>query len=252
MSEKKASPMASMASTMSDGMDMMRKMWGMAGLPQIPGPAGIAQFAQGLPQALPSMITPTLDVGEMDKRIADLRAVEQWLNLNATMLRTTIQTLEVQRNTIATLKSFGGTVLASMNARGGAEPRSAFPAPEVMSSALAPEPAGSNANANWPPQRAPRTSSKAAAKPAAPSSAKAPAKAAAGKSTNAQATPPLPVNAAAWWGALQDQFLKVAAAAAAAPGTKSASKRAGADAPPAADKRKPRAAKRAKATKPAD
>ena len=97
----------------SEGFDLVKKVWGVTGLPTLPTPASMAQFATRLPQTLPSMIAPTLDVEELDKRIADLRAVEQWLNLNLSMLRTTVQSLEVQRNTIATLKSFGGAMLSA-------------------------------------------------------------------------------------------------------------------------------------------
>jgi hypothetical protein len=97
----------------SEGFDLVKKVWGVTGLPMLPTPTSMAQFATRLPQTLPSMIAPTLDVAELDKRIADLRAVEQWLNLNLSMLRTTVQSLEVQRNTIATLKSFGGAVLSA-------------------------------------------------------------------------------------------------------------------------------------------
>ena len=100
---------------MGDSMDLMRKMWGMAGLPGIPNPANLASMAMRLPQQLPSMVAPTFDVNELDKRIADLRAVEQWLELNASMLRTTIQTLEVQRATIATLKGISGAMLAPLH-----------------------------------------------------------------------------------------------------------------------------------------
>ena len=103
---------------MGDGLEFVRRMWNVSGLPGLPSASGLTQYAQSLPQALPSMITPTLDIDELDKRIADLRAVEQWLNLNTNMLRTTIQSLEVQRNTIATLKSFGGSMLGAVS-RGG-------------------------------------------------------------------------------------------------------------------------------------
>ena len=56
------------------------------------------------------MITPTLSVEELDKKITDLRTVESWLNLNTNMLKSTIQALEVQRATIATLQSFNDTL----------------------------------------------------------------------------------------------------------------------------------------------
>ena len=50
---------------------------------------------------------PGLSVEEIDKKIADLRLVEGWLETNAGLLRTTIQSLEVQRNTLAMLQAFG-------------------------------------------------------------------------------------------------------------------------------------------------
>ena len=74
-------------------------------------------MASRIPQQLPNMFAPTLDVNELEKRIADLRAVEQWLELNASILRTTIQSLEVQRATIATLKGISGAMLAPMLGR---------------------------------------------------------------------------------------------------------------------------------------
>lgn len=50
---------------------------------------------------------PGLSVEEIDKKIADLRLVEGWLETNAALLRTTIQSLEVQRNTLAMMQAFG-------------------------------------------------------------------------------------------------------------------------------------------------
>ncbi len=104
---------------LTDSFELMKKVWNLSGLPTVPhmptmpSPASLSQFAQTLPPALPAMMAPTLDVNELDKRIADLRAVEQWLALNVNILRTTIQGLEVQRNTIAALKGFGGSLFAA-------------------------------------------------------------------------------------------------------------------------------------------
>jgi len=47
---------------------------------------------------------PTLDPEELDKRIQDLKTVQFWLEQNARMIGMTIQTLEVQRMTLETLK----------------------------------------------------------------------------------------------------------------------------------------------------
>jgi hypothetical protein len=61
---------------------------------------------QALPQ-LPNLgnwIAPTLNVEELDKRVQELKAVQFWLDQNAAALKATIQALEVQKMTLATLK----------------------------------------------------------------------------------------------------------------------------------------------------
>ena len=61
---------------------------------------------QNIPQ-LPNLgnwVAPTLNVEELDKRIQELKAVQFWLDQNATALKATIQALEVQKMTLATLK----------------------------------------------------------------------------------------------------------------------------------------------------
>ncbi len=72
--------------SVTDGFDFMKKMWGSVPLPDVMG--------------------SVTDLDELDKRISDLKAVEQWLNINLSMLRATIQGLEVQRGTIAAINSF--------------------------------------------------------------------------------------------------------------------------------------------------
>ena len=69
-------------------------------------------FLQGLLRSaghvLPDMgkwVAPTLDPEELGKRIEQLKTVQMWLEQNARMLGATVQALEVQRMTLATLKS---------------------------------------------------------------------------------------------------------------------------------------------------
>lgn len=50
-------------------------------------------------------VAPTLDPTELEKRINELRTVQFWLEQNARLIGTTIQTLEVQRMTLSTLKT---------------------------------------------------------------------------------------------------------------------------------------------------
>lgn len=85
------------------------------------------------------------DLREMDKRIAELKTVEQWLNLNLSLLRTTIQGLEVQRGTLAAIQSFSESMAKA--AGGGQEagqPQSASGNP-FLGSAMA----GSDQAAAW-------------------------------------------------------------------------------------------------------
>jgi hypothetical protein len=61
-----------------------------------PGASGTA--------AAPGWVAPTLDPEELDKRIQELKTVQFWLEQNAKAVGATIQALEVQRMTLATLK----------------------------------------------------------------------------------------------------------------------------------------------------
>ena len=179
-----------------DGLELMKKMWGFAGLPSIPTAGNLATMAARIPQQLPSMLAPTLDVNELEKRIADLRAVEQWLELNAGILRTTIQTLEVQRATIATLKGIGGAMWAPMLNKPGASPA---PPPEVALGLAAMKADESKA-------------AKSDAPPALPSATRKPRRRANKNATARSATAATAsVNPAAWWNTLQDQLTKIAA-----------------------------------------
>jgi hypothetical protein len=81
-------------------------------------PQGFASFVPGFDfledlvknagAALPTIgqwVAPTLNPEELEKRIEELRTVQFWLEQNAKMLAATIQALEVQRMTLATLKT---------------------------------------------------------------------------------------------------------------------------------------------------
>jgi len=77
--------------------DMMEKMWDMMKL----NPFAAAAAPGGSPSLsmMSDMLAPLTNVEELDKRIKDMRAVEQWLKLNLNMLQSAIQALEVQRAT---------------------------------------------------------------------------------------------------------------------------------------------------------
>ena len=68
-------------------LDMLQGMWSQMGF------------------QLPGMVTPTLDEGELDKQIRDLKSVENWLRMNLSMLQMTIQNLEMQKSALGTFRS---------------------------------------------------------------------------------------------------------------------------------------------------
>ena len=96
----------------NQSLEMMKTMWGQGVAGQTPGQfpftADASKAAGGFGAAFPG-----LDTDELEKRIKDLKSVENWLNLNLNILKSTIQGLEVQHATMMALKSFGDAVSAS-------------------------------------------------------------------------------------------------------------------------------------------
>ncbi|MDO8036351.1 hypothetical protein O3297_23275 [Janthinobacterium sp. SUN128] len=156
------------AAVVTDTLDFVKNLWGSMSVPGM---------------GVPGITAPTMSVEELDKKINDLKAVEAWLNLNTSMLRGSIQALEVQRGTIATLKSMGASLAAAITQPGASE-KTVFESVPYASAFFqqaapaAPEP-----------------------KPApAPAPAPEPAAAASGDAGSQLANP------SAWWNLLQDQF----------------------------------------------
>jgi hypothetical protein len=147
---------------MTDTLEFVKNLWGGMGVPGMSAPG-----------------TPALSTDDLDKRITDLKAVETWLNLNLSMLRTSIQALEVQRGTLATLKSMSESMAQAMGQKGdqtaSLPPFSAFFNPAGVQQAGTPPPPAAQANAATPDAMMPA--------------------------------------AIAWWNVLQDQFSKAVASA---------------------------------------
>jgi len=76
----------------------------------VPGFDFLQNLAKNASQTVPQMpnlanwIAPTLNEEELEKRIAELKAVHFWLDQNSKALGATVQALEVQKMTLATLK----------------------------------------------------------------------------------------------------------------------------------------------------
>ncbi len=140
-------------------------------------------FLQGLVKnaghSLPAMgqwVAPVLDPAELDRRIAELRTVQFWLEQNARMIAATIQAMEVQRMTLSALQGMNvsmGDLSEALKIR----------VPDVFGAA---------------PQ--------AAAEGAAPAAAPTPA----GQPEDDGPAAPPAVDPMQWWGALTQQFTQLA------------------------------------------
>ena len=166
----------------TDTLDFVKNLWGSMGLPGMNVPGMNIPGMPGL--NVPGMVMPTLSVEEINKKVSDLKAVESWLALNMSMLRTTIQALEVQAATITTLQTMGEQFTSTMAAATHAVVPGQDDAPTTGKTAG--NGASKHRNGSGRAHAAPEPTSK-------------------DEEDAASLTAPL-VNAAAWWNMLQDQF----------------------------------------------
>ena len=125
-----------------------------------------------------SWVAPTLSVEDIDKRIRELKTVQFWLEQNGRALGATVQALEVQRMTLATLQGMNVAMKDLAGALGGTG---------AMGSQEAAAPAA-------PPKAASATPK---AQPAAPQE-------------EADGTGAGLIDPMQWWGALTQQFQDIA------------------------------------------
>ncbi|MBX9629256.1 MAG: hypothetical protein K2X67_01945 [Burkholderiales bacterium] len=65
-----------------DLMDFFQKMWNPTSFP------------------IPGMFQPTMNVEDVEKKIVELQAVENWLKMNLSFLQMTIKTLQMQKSAL--------------------------------------------------------------------------------------------------------------------------------------------------------
>jgi hypothetical protein len=166
----------------------------------VPGFDFLQNLAKGASESLPQMpslsswVAPTLNVEELEKRIAELKAVQFWLEQNGKALGATIQALEVQKMTLATLQGMNFSMGELANAL-------KVKATETM--------AGGARKAGETAEATAGTGSGAAEDMAGAAGKKAGGKKADGgkpSGNGAAAVDPLQ-----WWGALTQQFQQIAA-----------------------------------------
>ena len=163
----------------------------------------------GTPAGVPSAsswIAPTLDPEELDKRIQELKTVHFWLDQNTKAVSATIQALEVQKMTLATLRGMNMSMseLAESLKIQPDTLASVFTRPDAST----PTAAQTAASPNTAPPPSTRASS--AAKPRAAKKSRDAASTDKRPPTPDNATPSGAVDPMAWWGSLTQQFQHIA------------------------------------------
>ncbi|CAN7622018.1 PhaM family polyhydroxyalkanoate granule multifunctional regulatory protein [Acidovorax sp. LjRoot194] len=186
----------------------------------VPGFDFLQSLAKGASSSIPQLpnlsnwVAPTISVEELEKRIDELKAVQFWLEQNSRALAATIQALEVQKMTLATLKGMNfsmgdvanafklktadtvmsgvqkaaGTVSGAADAVAGAAARVASRAADAQADEAEEAEEEDDAPAAAPKSKADK----------------------AGKAKAASAAEPNVVDPMQWWGALTSQFQQIA------------------------------------------
>ncbi|MBA4112781.1 MAG: hypothetical protein C0492_05365 [Verminephrobacter sp.] len=172
----------------------------------VPGFDFLQSLAKGASSNIPQLpnlsnwVAPTISVEELEKRIDELKAVQFWLEQNSRALAATIQALEVQKMTLATLKgmnfSMGDVANAFKLKTADTVMDGVHKAGETIASA-----------ASAVTGAASRVAEMASPEPAAPEKSPKSSKA------KAAAAPASMVDPMQWWGALTQQFQQIAASA---------------------------------------
>ena len=171
----------------------------------VPGFDFLQNLAKGASQSMTQMphlsnwVAPTLNVEELEKRIAELKAVQFWLDQNGRALAATVQALEVQKMTLATLRGMNlsmGELANSLKVK----------TTEAMAS-------GARRMGEAAEAAAGAASGAADAAADAAASKKAAARKAEDKESDEGGPSAAPVDPLQWWGALTQQFQQIAAGA---------------------------------------
>jgi hypothetical protein len=99
--DDKGQPSSPFPFSAQDAMAFMQRMWNPLGVPMpgfgVPGATGTEQSGAAIPFPNPAMMFATLDPVEIDRKIAELRIVENWLSMSLNLMQMSIKTLELQK-----------------------------------------------------------------------------------------------------------------------------------------------------------
>jgi len=89
-----------------DALEFMQRMWNPLGVampgfaPPVAAPAGMP----AMPFPNPAAMFAALDPVEIDRKIAELRVIENWLTMSVNMMQMSIKTMELQKASLEAMR----------------------------------------------------------------------------------------------------------------------------------------------------
>ncbi len=92
-----------------DALEFMQRMWNPLGIamPGFASPAAPAASGAGMPFPNPAAMFAALDPVEIDRKIAELRVIENWLTMSVNMMQMSIKTMELQKASLEAMRGSG-------------------------------------------------------------------------------------------------------------------------------------------------
>ena len=113
----------SMPFTPQEALEFMQKMWNPFGMampgvmpPAAPGMAAAAPFPN------PMAMFATLDPAELERKIGELRVIENWLTMSLNFMQMSIKTMELQKASLEALRA-GASVSSQAQPQSQSHPK---------------------------------------------------------------------------------------------------------------------------------
>ena len=90
--------------TPQEALEFMQRMWNPFGMP-VPGFTPPSTAPASMPFPNPAAMFATLDPAEIDRKIGELRVIENWLAMSQNFMQMSIKTLELQKASLEAMRA---------------------------------------------------------------------------------------------------------------------------------------------------
>jgi len=109
-----------------EALEFMQRMWNPFGIPMpgfaLPGTT-VSGGAGAMPFPNPAAMFAALDPAEIDRKIAELRVIENWLTMSVNLMQMSIKTMELQKASLEALRTAHAPGAASGGTPVGSKPK---------------------------------------------------------------------------------------------------------------------------------